>query len=429
VTVGIEGLPPNVMAGGASVNAQGVASIDVTVGTTVPTGIVQLRVTASREMSPSSATAALALDIEGAPGELDETFGNRGQVQIIDVSGRSTFRDALVLQDDAFIVTGEDDLGAFVLRLTPNGAVDTTFGTSGRCRFPAPFAAATGVQATSLDLVAGRVYAAVSGGSVGSGVYRVDGGCAVSFPMLAVNTRNTMAEVFHVGSRTPGDLVATGTGDAFGWIATSIRSDGSGRDTSWGSSGLLYEGESGSAIQYVSGPTSDYLVTSVNAQTRIRILTKSGALAGAVPVGAKSTVRYRGGSVVGRELAYGMVDPDSLALSFGRVDLATNTPSYSTTVAIPRLQSDGSRPHAFVAIDGTNYFSVATGGALSVVALDADGKLAPFGKAGVVEVPLALPISLYGIRVQLQGSRLVAVGSNLYGGGAQTALVIARMWK
>lgn len=76
-----------------------------------------------------SAAQPLTMELVGAPGGLDETFGDAGSLSLFDVLGAEL--GSAVLDGDALMLAGNDTNGAAFFRVTANGSPDETFGDGG----------------------------------------------------------------------------------------------------------------------------------------------------------------------------------------------------------------------------------------------------------------------------------------------------------
>src|SRR5512138_3627929 len=73
---------------------------------------------------------------DGAPGDLDPTFGTNGKAMtdlIVNGTRQFAFLDALAVQPDGKLIAAGTNFTAFVLmRYNPDGSLDPTFGDGGR---------------------------------------------------------------------------------------------------------------------------------------------------------------------------------------------------------------------------------------------------------------------------------------------------------
>lgn len=76
----------------------------------------------------ATASAPIGLEVRGAPGSVDTSFGNGGSVYI----GVNAWA-AAEQTDGKVVFTGRSDDGLIVCRVRPDGTPDLTFGTSGGC--------------------------------------------------------------------------------------------------------------------------------------------------------------------------------------------------------------------------------------------------------------------------------------------------------
>ena len=76
--------------------------------------------------------AEASLEIVGAPGALDLSFGSAGQV--VETTPIQEIVDAGLTSDDKLILLGRDSNGVFLRRYQPDGVVDPTYGEGGLAR-------------------------------------------------------------------------------------------------------------------------------------------------------------------------------------------------------------------------------------------------------------------------------------------------------
>jgi uncharacterized delta-60 repeat protein len=95
-----------------------------------PQGPVSLSVIATEQVS-GGATSIAMLDafVRGLPGTLDTTFGDGGVVKQVFSSATSGASDVKVMKNGAIVISGHRTNTLEITRLTPAGALDTTFGS------------------------------------------------------------------------------------------------------------------------------------------------------------------------------------------------------------------------------------------------------------------------------------------------------------
>ncbi len=110
------------------------------------TGVFEVTVR-SRTAQPRS--AVFTLRVQGTPGTLDKGFGQDG---VALATGLAVVPSSVVVLPDRRVVVGASDAGRVVLvRFTPDGALDSTFGTAGILRTDAASTVARAAVAASPD--------------------------------------------------------------------------------------------------------------------------------------------------------------------------------------------------------------------------------------------------------------------------------------
>lgn len=99
------------------------------VGATTPQGPFALELIAT-ELVDNGATGIAMLDtfVRGLPGTLDTTFGTGGVVKQVFASGTSGASDVQVMLNGDIVVAGHRTNTLTLVRYTPDGVLDTTFG-------------------------------------------------------------------------------------------------------------------------------------------------------------------------------------------------------------------------------------------------------------------------------------------------------------
>ncbi|MFN6994739.1 MAG: DUF4347 domain-containing protein, partial [Aquincola tertiaricarbonis] len=81
----------------------------------------------------SSATATVTLQVDAAPGNTAPRFGGSGTVIVRpDAWGANRAHDVAVQADGKLVLAGNGQLDGTVIRLNPNGTLDTSFGSGGK---------------------------------------------------------------------------------------------------------------------------------------------------------------------------------------------------------------------------------------------------------------------------------------------------------
>lgn len=240
-------------------------------GKIVAYGTVEHDVTAT---GGAAADTDVALARFNANGTLDTTFGNQGVV-ILDlgtgvvtsptaVAGADVAYGMVVLPDDKLVIHGaartggqkadgsgeRTDLDNFVVRLSKDGAIDTSFGTAGKFFFDIEEGNATpkGIALLADGSIVGSGYQTTpSFASVQPVVFKLtpNGALDVSFGVGGVYHQIGLASVTEAYAvAAQGDkLVTAGYGraattDTNDWLSLRLSADGE-LDTSWGKSGIV----------------------------------------------------------------------------------------------------------------------------------------------------------------------------------------------
>ena len=94
-------------------------------------------------------------------GSLDNTFGTNGVFNSTNISGLQTIYDLVILSDNSIIVLAYSNNAAyygFIIKITSNGTIDTSFGTSGIIRFSNFFAKAMELQSNGKIVIGGDYF-------------------------------------------------------------------------------------------------------------------------------------------------------------------------------------------------------------------------------------------------------------------------------
>jgi uncharacterized delta-60 repeat protein len=133
-----------VSSGVATVNAP--AMLSVTADGTVAAGNLQLTLTGNA--GPLVHQVKVTLHITNS-GTVDAMFGTMGLAALSSIGGQ--FNGLAVANDGSIIGVGNSNNGAVAVRLTPDGVLDTTFGTGGIAMVNIPGDQAAGENVLALD--------------------------------------------------------------------------------------------------------------------------------------------------------------------------------------------------------------------------------------------------------------------------------------
>ena len=123
----LEGLPPGVTAKSVAFTVQGVAKMSIEVPAGIRSGTFEVTVRAKQMGTPSTTTAKVKLEVRGAPGEVDETYGATEPAALAAVS-------MLELPDGSTLVASGNPGTSFdgwIRKFDATGLPDSAFGTQG----------------------------------------------------------------------------------------------------------------------------------------------------------------------------------------------------------------------------------------------------------------------------------------------------------
>ena len=383
----LEGLPPGVTAAPATFNVQGVAKMTIGVPAGIRSGTFEVTVKAKQTGTPSTTTAKVKLEVRGAPGEVDETYGATEPAIFAAVS-------MLELPDGSTLVASGNpgtSFNGWIRKFDATGLPDTTFGTQG---------VATIQQEYPLHLVAhlSKVFAVATG--VGftpnpTKVYSLDvttGALSVlqSFPSQDVKY------VFDATSLTapsPANGIVLLTGNVPNWTALAIEAT-TGAPLAWGqlgrTSGPEYEG-----VAYLPGALADDIFvrdTSGSTLTHIVVgksgtVVRSAAIAMPPPTRIPRSILRRGPDEFVVEMARGNMVPDPAHVQL--FSLVSDTPTemgstFPADALYARTLHETSDGYVFTGRSGS--------GGITIVRVDKTGApLAGFGQNGMVTLPANKP--------------------------------------
>ncbi len=274
----VSGLPLG--ATSAVVNADvgtGLGTLTISLAQSTRSGTFPISVKAS---GAGAVTAALdaTLEVRGAPGEVDESFGTNGLV-LNDLGPRETPLDALVLDDGRIVVGGYDAAGPFVRRYRADGPLDPTFGVNGTKRLLVTW---DGGKVDALILVPpSTLLAAATNGRGGDqvGFFRIDD-TPTTAPLIRAIPAVNMREVVSIEVRDGASMVALGHGGS-GWVIASFDQT-TGAPAAWGqgSSGFAYGGVDTPALAFFRRSTDDVALAEAAGGIRAIRLNKQGIVTG-----------------------------------------------------------------------------------------------------------------------------------------------------
>ncbi len=191
-------------------------------------------------------TRDFMLTIGGRPGTLDNSFGDKGLVTVPGIS-LSFFPRTVITPDDRIVIVTLGNGVAYLLRLLPDGMLDSTFGTSGITTVPSP---PMGPGWTLNDVVLqpdGKIIVVGATNPASNGIlWRFDstGHLDPTFGsqgMVSVSFGATQTFLTSVAVRADGRLVIAGyTGPSFDMLhggVTRRMSDGA-VDSTFGTNGI-----------------------------------------------------------------------------------------------------------------------------------------------------------------------------------------------
>jgi uncharacterized delta-60 repeat protein len=219
----------------------GSGTLVVSAAVTQKHGTFPLAITARSRDGKIAGDAATTILVRGAPGALDTGFGSGG---IATVGGQAEATGIAFQNDGKIILGGRMGSDPVLVRLTPDGALDPSFGAAGIARAPVPALAST--NDVVLVTAGGGVTTLLLGGTAGSpsaafvARFTLDGaldatygGGVVTFAGQARSA--ALAPTPHFGVFVGGQSASAADKDAFQVL--SLLPDG-GLDPGWGDAGV-----------------------------------------------------------------------------------------------------------------------------------------------------------------------------------------------
>jgi len=442
VAVTVKNLPTGVTADALTIAAgANDATLTLHAASTAPQGLTSLDIAAVESVANgASATAKLDAFVRGLSGTLDTTFGTEGVFKNVFASGTSGASDARILKNGSIVISGHRTNTFTLVRLTPAGVLDTTFGGgAGRANIGG------GQGELLLDVHEGASTAdsfisALAVGAITPSLMRssLDGLAATAF-----GGTGQVPVVLGLGNASGVQTIASPDGTAlvlsnhFGTTKAGVVSrwkpDGT-LDTAYGSAGTCQLTGSGTAGE-VSGTSRMFPQPSGGVRVALSLGSAGGAMKGCSASGAVDTslgtvpdyfravpgsidatpyfdggILFLGGSAWGRVNAAFLVDT-----GLGNFGSVTTTPEIPSAVSVVG-QTDGS-----VIVAGTG---VATG-TFVVMRFKATGIRDPdFATAGVATITVATNNATMTRMVAQPDGRLLLLGrdDDMFDG------VIARIW-
>ncbi len=345
------------------------------------------KIVTAGETKSSTGTAEMISTRMTPAGVLDPTYGNGGIVTV-DING-SSCANALVIQPDGKIVlagagNGNGALDFAAVRLLPNGALDTSFGTGGVTTVPiGSYAIANGIVLQPDGKLALGGAATVSQNEAAIARLNADGTLDTSFGGGGTATVPLPSAAWGIGLQGDGKLVLAGQQTSSGtqaYMAARFTASGA-ADTGFGSQGVV-----------------------------------------TLPVGSWAQANGIG------------IQPD------GRIVISGSAWSSTVVAATVRLNSDGSKDQSF----GTGGLSeVPYGGAMNGLTIQGDGhivlamtgaaaiRLNPnggadtsFGSAGVATARIGTTSdAANGVAVNPATGEVVLAGTAIVGGQGKLSVI------
>ena len=381
----LEGLPPGVTAKSVAFTVQGVAKMTVEVPAGIRSGTFEVTVKAKQLGTPSTTTAKVKLEVRGAPGEVDETYGPTEPAILSAVS-------MLELPDGSTLVASGNPGTSFdgwIRKFDATGLPDNAFGTQG---------VATIRNEYPLHLVAhlSKVFAVTIGGGFTPNpttVYSLD----VTTGTLAALQSFPSQDVRYVFGATsltapsPANGIVLLAGNFPNWTVLAIEAT-TGAPLAWGQLGRIsgpeYEG-----VSYLPGVLADdVFVRDASGSTLTHLVVgKSGAVLRSAAIAMPSPARIpmsilRGGpDTFVAEMSYigNLQTPPHVQL----VSILADTPNEigpTLPVYVRSSRTLHETPDGYILSGSTE----SRGGGIRIVRTDKAGApLAGFGQNGMVTLP------------------------------------------
>ncbi len=263
----------------------------------------------------SRGEAVLDLEVRGAPGELDDSFGVGGIAKIELGADTVMNGDMTALPGPAgeLMIGATDTGGPFVTILDQQGEVVTSYGVLGKCRF-AGISASPGHVQVLRNLAVGTI-AAVFDGINTTAMFRADRACGNPYVRFNAIPSTRMAGISQLASRR-GSLMALGA-QGGRWVIESGSSVSNELDQNWGVQGRVSGiANSGVGVGFFEGATEDVGFLDNGESWYRQQFSKSGALGTSSPLSP--------GMIMGFGSSSGTVEPVTYNTATG--ELAINTP-------------------------------------------------------------------------------------------------------
>ncbi|MFM2304375.1 MAG: hypothetical protein RLZZ135_1785, partial [Cyanobacteriota bacterium] len=180
-------------------------------------------------------------------GDLDPSFGTKGQVRT-DFNGKpDAANDAIIQSDNKIIALGNDKKDFELARYNANGSLDSSFGNNGKVTtdFSSSDVINSGIQQSDGKIVVGgKIVGNVGSGDFGLARYNIDGTLDTSFGTngkVTTNFNPLLASIENIVQQSDGKILATGgvqikTGSDIG--LARYNSDGT-LDKTFGTNGIV----------------------------------------------------------------------------------------------------------------------------------------------------------------------------------------------
>jgi uncharacterized delta-60 repeat protein len=337
-------------------------------------------------------------------GTLDPTFAKRGIFTTNFAKCCGAVGTLAMQSDGKILVAGQVSLSGLlgaILRLNPNGSVDSTFGNGGMVTISlGSIGASVGGLVIQSD---GKIVASVSGTFVARGDVRrfnPDGSVDTSFGSNGIASASSMVPTGPMALQPDGKILVAGKEFSSGLLA---RFDSNGQlDSTFGNGGVAVLLSPASQLALLSNG----LILAVSASSPFQGVTRYnsngsvdrafGSLGQAAAVDAPATLA---------------VQPDGLILAAGQSITGIAVPTIftgnPTGFGIMRFHSDGSLDATFGSHGGvrTGFANMNMGG-IAAIALQTNGEIVAAGQAGSAAVNQAQVTSSFALARYLSSGRL-----------------------
>ncbi len=429
-TVAIQPQIPGVAVLPISIDQDGKGIATLTVDRTTPTKTFTLSAVAIVE-GVESLAVRVDVEVEGLPGDIDDSFGDMGRVE--ESASNFVVTSSVLMPDDGILLGGSDSVGAFVRRILPTGKVDQGFGVAGTCRFPQPYAT-VGSSVDSVGRSEGVVLAGLRSATESS-VFRIDGACQ---PKKLAAFGAEQVSVNYVGQRVAPNRIVVGgqTSGGLGTLAALDVTTGQ-IETGWGTSGRVTQA-AGVMVDFVAGATDIALMKVTDKAAVLFQYSDTGVLIRPRDVVLSTNTVFLGGALIGMVYHFALFDLTDESMFLMRFDaLADKYDTFAPRVTGRSRQTTICRCLTQLA-DGLAVATTvpkerAKAGAPSVLVtkLSQTGELVEtFGVSGNVEARVA-PQSAQSstpIAILKQKSGRIVVANSFVGLGNNQGVSLTRMW-